>query len=200
MTKYDDISLNRNLTRAALASLSLLAAVACAITGRAQSTVVRFDQTLPVKDMPDVRGVYNPATGKYRPVELDASLGWVVVAEDFAQYRTLLAERKRAQEAATRAEEAAAQAETAAPPAQEAVAYPSQPVWPTRMAPVVGRIAQGGNLATHKSVIPVASPSCKKSAGGCCRVCPCPPHPQCRRGGCVGPCPKPSGCPLRGRR
>ena len=169
-------------------------AMALTLAGRAQSTAVRFDQTLPVKGMPNVRGVYNPATGKYQPVEYDAlSRSWVVVAEDFAQYQTLLAERKKA-------EEAAAQAAVGGTPAQPTAPDPGQPALPFRTAQAVGSLTTSDNFAAYKPVAPPACPACNNTAGGCHVGCSCPLPPQCRGGCCAAPCPKASGCSSRGRR
>src|SRR5208282_1273985 len=182
------------LVRAARAGVGLLVAMALTLAGRAQSTAVRFDQTLPVKGMPNVRGVYKPATGKYQPVEYDASSrSWVVVAEDFAQYQTLLAERKKA-------EEAAAQAAVGGTPAQPTAPDPGQPGVPFRTAQAAGSLTTSGNFAAYKPVTPAACSACNNTAGGCHVGCPSPPPPQRRGGCCAVPCPKASGCLPRGRR
>ena len=77
-------------------AMAVLLAVAFAANARAQSQMFRANETLPVKGMPNVRAVFNPATRKYQPLEFNASQrAWVPVAGDFEQYKKLLADRQK---------------------------------------------------------------------------------------------------------
>ena len=184
--------------RAVGISLSVLAIAASALVGRAQPVVVNYNQTVAVRGIPQVRGVFNPATGKYQAAEFDPSRGWVIVADDLSEYLRQRAAQQSAQELGAQMQ--AAPMDQAAPrwdaPPSEVVQVVPMP-WNGPANIVIVRTRRAPSVRTET---PVARPA-SLNPGDVSRImAPSVAQPQFTGGSNVAPSPRAPVCPPRGHR